>query len=501
MKKNICLLGLTASLSLFAACSAEEETYTLGGQQSDAIEFSTYIKQGARSASKDAFVNGDVLGLYASQTTGNYINVFTDNFMSNVAVTKSTTGWSYSPLATWPTDAEKHLSFVAYYPRNISQTSALAYPFALGVDANGHQIDPMWCTVKDACISDRNGTMINGNEADAAFEPNSGPLALKFNHMLSRVKVAVKLDAAYPGITVKLNSLILTDFYTGGTFTIANNLASGSWTSFSARKSYELLSTSNEAVEIQEAGSSFCDTLMIPQNVASVAAYFYLTYTHTLAEGGEKTVTKTIYLPGAWLPNHLYNYTIKLSLDINNISISAEVNDMSEGVTEKAPDAVDLGLSVKWASHNLGATKAEETGAYYAWGEVKPKLSFTQSNYEHYIQNNVFEDIGDDISGTIYDAAYVQWGSSWRMPTKEQVSELISNCTWTWTTLNGVYGYKVESKNGNYIFLPSAYYWTGDKASSSSYPTRYAYTFVCSGTKGISTKDRYVGCAIRPVSD
>lgn len=132
--------------------------------------------------------------------------------------------------------------------------------------------------------------------------------------------------------------------------------------------------------------------------------------------------------------------------------------------SEKAPDptvsagaVVDLGLSVYWCSCNVGAESPEEYGDYFAWGETKPKNSYTQANYSYYNANTTqYIDIGSDISGTQYDAATANLGSDWRMPTKEEIKELVDKCTWEWTQINGINGYKVTGTNGNSIFIPAA---------------------------------------------
>lgn len=123
--------------------------------------------------------------------------------------------------------------------------------------------------------------------------------------------------------------------------------------------------------------------------------------------------------------------------------------------------AVDLGLSVKWACCNVGANSPEEYGGYYAWGETEEKDFYEWSTYKwmdyeekeltkycETIDNKKSIDPEDDV-------ARVLWGEDWRMPTQSEIQELIDHCTWTWTSLNGVYGYKV-SGNGNSIFLPAA---------------------------------------------
>ena len=123
---------------------------------------------------------------------------------------------------------------------------------------------------------------------------------------------------------------------------------------------------------------------------------------------------------------------------------------------------VDLGLpsGTKWATCNVGANKPEEYGNYYAWGETTTKASYDQSNSVTYGQQ-----ISDFSGNATYDAARANWGSTWRMPTKAEMQELLNNCTWTWTTQNGVNGMRVTGSNGNSIFLPAA----GDRYGSSLY--------------------------------
>ena len=132
-------------------------------------------------------------------------------------------------------------------------------------------------------------------------------------------------------------------------------------------------------------------------------------------------------------------------------------------------EAVDLGLpsGVKWATFNVGATKPEEFGGYYAWGETEEKSNYDWSTYKWCngssktmtkyctsssygaVDNKTTLDLEDDV-------AHVKWGGDWRMPTKAEQDELRNNCTWTWTTQNGVNGYMVTGSNGNSIFLPAA---------------------------------------------
>ena len=193
-----------------------------------------------------------------------------------------------------------------------------------------------------------------------------------------------------------------------------------------------------------------------------------------------------------------------------------------------AGEAVDLGLpsGTLWASCNLGATKPEEYGLYFAWGETQPKENYSWNTYKwcngssstmtKYCNkssygNNGFTDNKTELD-LEDDAAYVNWGSDWRMPSKEQQDELRSQCTWTWTQLNGVYGRKVTGPNGNSIFLPAAGYRydasLSDAGSWGRYWSRTLHTDLAndayylnfySGDVDWNYYYRYRGRSVRPV--
>ena len=138
---------------------------------------------------------------------------------------------------------------------------------------------------------------------------------------------------------------------------------------------------------------------------------------------------------------------------------------------------VDLGLSVKWATSNIGAKEPTDKGLYFAWGETEAKDFYSEDTYKLKSFWGGYKKIGNNIAGTKYDAAAVRWGGFWRMPTKEEMQELIESCTWEWTMINGVKG-SLVSKDCNNIFLPytqtmsgrgylgntSGSYWTGSLA-------------------------------------
>jgi hypothetical protein len=185
---------------------------------------------------------------------------------------------------------------------------------------------------------------------------------------------------------------------------------------------------------------------------------------------------------------------------------------------------VDLGLSVKWATCNVGSDSPEDYGDYFAWGETKPKSVYDWSTYKwckgskttmtKYCTDRDYGTVDNktqlDLSD---DAAHVNWGGSWRMPTYKEFNELREKCSWTWTTENGVKGYKVVSKtNGNSIFLPAAgyrynsslsyagsvgYYWSSSLYTGCPYYARCVY--FDSSFVGCYNDYRYYGLSVRPV--
>ena len=130
--------------------------------------------------------------------------------------------------------------------------------------------------------------------------------------------------------------------------------------------------------------------------------------------------------------------------------------------TSDGVEAVDLGLSVKWANMNVGATKDSGFGSYFAWGETKTKSYYSWDTYA-WSQGNtkfLFKYSTNDRKTQLVltdDAARANWGGDWRMPTLEECEELADpeKCKWEWITKDGVNGYKVTGKKtGNSIFLP-----------------------------------------------
>lgn len=156
-------------------------------------------------------------------------------------------------------------------------------------------------------------------------------------------------------------------------------------------------------------------------------------------------------------------FIMALSLMFFGADGHAKVNATdNEDKTPDGVEAVDLGLSVKWANMNVGATKDSGFGSYFAWGEVKPKKYYSWGTYiwsqgdSKFLLKYSTSDRKIQLTPSD-DAARANWGGEWRMPTIEEYEELIdpAKCTWEWITKDGVNGYKVTGKKtGNSIFLP-----------------------------------------------
>jgi hypothetical protein len=197
-------------------------------------------------------------------------------------------------------------------------------------------------------------------------------------------------------------------------------------------------------------------------------------------------------------------------------------------VQNETHEWVDLGLpsGTLWATCNVGASSPEEYGDYYAWGETEPKNDYSWSTYKYckgssstmtkYCTNSSYGTVDNKTElEPSDDAATVNWGSGWQMPSIEQCEELYSSSytTTTWTTMNGKYGMKITSKsNDNSIFLPAAgyrfdtsliYEGSGGEYWSRSLWTSYRSSalYLNFGSSGITTSSYYrrEGRSVRPV--
>ena len=159
---------------------------------------------------------------------------------------------------------------------------------------------------------------------------------------------------------------------------------------------------------------------------------------------------------GSWM-NDANDCRVSRRLDLTP---AARTSNLGLRLVLDKHEYVDLGLSVMWATTNVGAESAEEYGEYFAWGETEPKEAYSWDTYKwcNSADTSITKYNNADGMTTLLpedDAATVNWGGKWRTPTKEELAELRLSCTWEWTTLNGINGHQVTGPNGNSIFIPA----------------------------------------------
>ncbi len=184
---------------------------------------------------------------------------------------------------------------------------------------------------------------------------------------------------------------------------------------------------------------------------------------------------------------------------------------------------MDLGLGVKWANKNVGASLPEDSGDYYAWGEVAVKSDYSWQTYKYgsgsrslkkyctdpqcgAVDGLVTLESADDVAATLLKG-------SWRMPTVGEFQELIDRCQWSWVTYQGTDGYSVTGPNGKSIFIPAAgsssgagpdgpfaYYWSSSIATDALCRPYYLYFTKNAGYSLYSNGARFVGATVRAVS-
>ena len=216
--------------------------------------------------------------------------------------------------------------------------------------------------------------------------------------------------------------------------------------------------------------------------------------------------------------------------EINIADVNAIIDIILGGNEQPEHDHeyVDLGLpsGTLWATCNIGASAPEEYGDYFAWGETEPKddYNWNTNKWGYYDENSKLHITKYNTNngyGTVDnkteldpedDAAYVNWGPSWRMPTTVQMKELINKCSWEWTTRNGIPGQLVTGPNGNSIFLPATgyrynstlyysyfegHYWSRDLYDI--YPDCAYRLRIAQGVRNCNVYNRYFGYAVRAV--
>lgn len=220
--------------------------------------------------------------------------------------------------------------------------------------------------------------------------------------------------------------------------------------------------------------------------------------------------------------------TTQLSKEMPPLGSTKPKKQQLEEQTYSTDDYVDLGLSVKWASCNVGAYSPEQNGNYYSWGAIYGQSTYDWEHYRFRTSGTKDDDVkfwkyvldskygSVDSKGTLEeadDAARFMLGRGWRIPTTKELSELKTKCTWTWTTYKGVKGYDVLGPNGNRIFIPAAgfngggtdgqegqygYLWDSHVRDDNSLLAGFLY-FNENGVTDYATTSRFYGLSVRGV--
>ena len=234
-------------------------------------------------------------------------------------------------------------------------------------------------------------------------------------------------------------------------------------------------------------------------------------HTVKISLSGYETATRTVSITAGGVREIAGTLTKQAVATTTTTSSGSSSSTSSPSGTINGHAYVDLGLSVKWATSNVGASSPEDYGNYYAWGETSTKSTYTGDNSKTYGKSSYNYDIGGNSS---LDAARANWGGTWRLPTKAEVQELKDKCTWTWTTQGGKKGYKVAGPSGRSIFLPAAGYrdWSSlyDAGSYGSYwassPDEDGAYCACylgfyDSSRNVDWSRRDFGRSVRPVSE
>lgn len=378
----------------------------------------------------------------------------------------------------------------------------------------------------------------------SALEINDEPVQLAFEHLLSRVQFTFNNSLSKGNITI--SNVQIVEAVKSAELNCADaSMTNWAWTGISTG-AYNFGSTS----EIEKGGNGMASDVqfMFPAATRNYNIAFNLGYESdsvvervaaiadvNLEMGKSYNITVVIEDKDVVTEQYKINFfVVEVKEWGENINLNATMNENLEN--PELPEIikheyVDLGLSVKWATCNVGATKPEEYGYYFAWGEVEPKVLYNYDTYKHCTSINgswvkFLKYVSDDYYGVVDnklvleaqdDAAAVNWGGNWRMPTKEEQNELIEKCTWVKKSKNGVDGYEVISRIEGYhdksIFLPAAgymedmtiysyslnrgYYWSSSLDGDYSFCLVYWSDY--GGDMEMSSEYRIYGCSVRPV--
>ena len=479
-KTTTALLTLSALVACGEDAAMEDSLNLSNGKMLESIsitgkDFQTETGTRSSVVINNAGVNflweaGDVVGIFPN--TGDQVSFAMDEGAGMQTATFNGGGWALKASST----------YAAYYPHDFYNRDLTAIP----VSYEGQRQDGNASTAHLGAYDFM---------AASVTTPSNGAVAFQMQHMGCLVMLQTDLGEAktLTSVALKANAEA---FIMSGTMDLTDV---NSGVTATSTKSNLTIALSNFTVDENE----IC------------TIYFMMAPTNLLGETLEITLSD--------------EDCAYIKFDVagkNFVAGTAYAYHLTKGEKPEIPEyAVDLGLpsGTLWADRNVGADTPEAYGDYFAWGETDPKDFYIWSTYEWYngSYGTMTKYCCNKSLGTIDskktldledDAAYVNMGADWRMPTSTEQRELLDNCTWTWTTQNGMNGCKVTGPNNNSIFLPAAgyrvngllnqesyygYYWSSSLLEILTSDARELYFY--SSAYDTDYRPRYYGQTVRAV--
>lgn len=441
--KMLLITEIVTTAMLFGSCSSEDSTLNVGYDTLKSINI-TIEDVDLSSLTDDSNVDASLFGLKSSWTIGDMIGIRPlngDAFALSVSedVEGSTAHIDCSSLAL-----SKNTEYYAFYP--LDEQDGGFHVNYTGQVQNGN--------------NSTTGIATFDYLAAIPTQPNDeGEVNLTMKHLGAFVRMQLTMPEEATIISANMAS-DGTEFVTDGVIIFSSSHPSIASMATAADFSISLTDVTCNKDDVVTLFAMIAPVDLSDSNI-----------TITLTDDNGKTY---IYKCGGFDFRASNSY---------NIAITEACGGTGVTIPDEEHECVDLGLSVKWATCNIGANVSEEFGDYFAWGEITGyndgKKSFNWHTYKWssdaswtgltkytcldgqtvglWYDNGSF--IGDNIAILEMDddVAHAKWGGTWRLPTKTEFEELCNNCIWEWTTLNGVKGYSVTSQvNNESVFFPAS---------------------------------------------
>ena len=497
-QKHILLLAAAALLPL-AGCLKDP-----GPSEGGAITIEASIGAQTKVTTEgdgSTFAEGDRIAVYA--WTGSAGAVPDTRVVDGVVNTLGSSGWTAASEMRWKNLTDAHYFLGVSPVHTISDFSAGEYE--LGTESYAA------------------GDLLVATVLGEGRKSSGGAVPLGFKHVMARLSVNIQLGNTLSagdvsGVTVLAKKLAVVD-YLAQTASASSSASASELALFAMSTAASGYAFSYSGPQVPQEG-----VRQITVRVAGVDYVYTSDSDIPLASGKHTTVNLLVG---------------KDRVELSGVSVSdwGDGGLLSGGAvlpTINGHAWVDLGLpsGLKWATCNVGATKPEEPGDHFAWGETVEKTEdYTWSTLQYctddkgnkfskYVPSNqasYWGGAGSPDNKTVLDAeddaATANWGAPWRTPTDAEWTELRTKCTWTWTTQNDVKGYLV-SNNGNSLFLPAAghrngtslygagsdgYFWSSSLNTGG--PDDAWDVHFTSGVVYRNSRSRYYGFSVRPVSE